>query len=243
MAPQRTILITGANRGIGFSTLQALSKAYPSYTYLLACRTLESGHKAVQQLRQLEVEADIDVIELDVDSNKSILAAVETVKEKYGRLDVLVNNAGVARLPGDNLDSLRQSWAETLNTNVTSVAVVCEAFLPPLYASTSQPTIINVSSARGSLARSFEMPPTMVVAYTVSKTALNAFGIELLKKVGEKGVKVYSVSPGHCKTEFNGWRGTKDPLDGARVVVELIEGDKQSGFWEFEEGQLRQVPW
>lgn len=63
-------------------------------------------------------------------------------------------------------------------------------------------------------------------------------------EVGRGNVKFFAANPGHCKTAFNGFKGTKDPLDGAEVVVRLVAGDgKKGGFWEFEEGVLKEVPW
>jgi NAD(P)-dependent dehydrogenase (short-subunit alcohol dehydrogenase family) len=91
------------------------------------------------------------------------------------------------------------------------------------------------------------------VSYSISKVALNALTIEQQKtenaRAAEDGVKVdfYTVNPGHCKTAFNGWRGLKDPLDGAEVIVRLVmavKGEWKAGsFLEFEEGKMREVPW
>ena len=120
--------------------------------------------------------------------------------------------------------------------------------------------MINISSGRASLGRSAvgNMPPTAVVAYCVSKAALNSLTIEMqksenmLKHDEGKGegwgkVEFWAANPGHCKTAFNGYKGIKDPVDGAEVVVQLVIGArgqwKKGGFWEFEEGMMREVPW
>lgn len=96
------------------------------------------------------------------------------------------------------------------------------------------------------------------MAYSVSKTALNALTIEFQKAEdarvgkapeaeGKERVRFWAVSPGHLKTAFNNFRGTKDPIDGAEVVVRLVceeEGMREGGsFWEFEDGEMREVPW
>jgi NAD(P)-dependent dehydrogenase (short-subunit alcohol dehydrogenase family) len=168
-------------------------------------------------------------------------------------LKVLINNAGIARIPS-SLTDFRTAYDITFSTNITSVALLTTAFLPLLHASPS-PKVINISSARGSLTRSTEgqLPPTMAVAYSVSKTALNGLTIEFQKTEDARGetvsggrVKFYAVSPGHLKTAFNNFRGKKDPLDGAEVVVRLVceEGEREGGtFWEFEGGEMREVPW
>ncbi len=92
----KTILITGANRGIGFSVLQALATRSSSDHYLLAARSLENGELAIQELRKSGVQAEIHVMQLDVANESSIKAAEREVRKQYGRLDILVNNAGIA---------------------------------------------------------------------------------------------------------------------------------------------------
>ncbi|MCJ1383100.1 hypothetical protein MMC17_006213 [Xylographa soralifera] len=240
----RTVLITGANRGIGLAILQSLAQCSPEDHFLLACRTLANGEEAARQLRELGLKAAIDVVELDVTSDESIAKAGQWVERKFGGLDVLINNAGMAVLPNPSNSNLRASWTTTLSTNLTSVACLTSVFLP-LLKRKPNPMVINVSSARASLALSTagNLPPTRVVAYSVSKTALNALSIEMAKS--EPTVRVYTISPGHCRTAFNGFSGKKDPSDGAKVVVELVApgGKEENGFWEFDEGRLRVVPW
>ena len=138
--------------------------------------------------------------------------------------------------------------------NVSSVAAVTSVFLPLLRLS-SYPRVIHVSSGRGSLQRSTQanFPPTPVVAYSISKAALNALTIEQQKQESARRereggkVEFYAANPGHCKTAFNGWRGPKDPFDGAEVVVQLVMAErgawKPGSFLEFEEGAMREVPW
>ena len=88
------------------------------------------------------------------------------------------------------------------------------------------------------------LPPTACIPYSVSKVVLNALTLEFEKMYPE--VEFFVASPGHCRTGFNGFRGKKDPVGGARVVVELVLAEKGvdgGGFWEWEEGGLRAVPW
>jgi len=173
---------------------------------------------------------------------------------------VLVNNAGIAPLPkSQGLSDVRESFKSTFDANITSVATVTSTFLALLHLS-STPKVINISSGRASLSRSAvgNMPPTAVVAYSVSKAALNSLTIEMQKaenvlRDGEgRGegwgkIEFWAANPGHCKTAFNGYKGTKDPVDGAEVVVQLVIGAsgrwKKGGFWEFEDGVMREVPW
>ncbi len=138
--------------------------------------------------------------------------------------------------------------------------VTTSIFQPLLHKSTA-PKVINISSGRASLsnAANGKLPPTQVVSYSVSKTALNGLTIELQKaedvlgdeaanaEVGKGKVEFFAANPGHCKTAFNGFRGTKDPRDGAEVVVQLVIAErgkfKRARIWEYEEGVMREVPW
>ena len=149
---------------------------------------------------------------------------------------------------GSDHSNLSQSYAEIFNTKVTGVALMMSTFLPLMKETSQDPRITNISSARASLSLSTSggLPPSRVIAYSVSKTTLNALTVEYAK--AEPGVKFYAVSPGHCRTAFNGYRGTKYPLDGARVVVELALADKykyENGFWQLEGDakEASQVPW
>jgi NAD(P)-dependent dehydrogenase (short-subunit alcohol dehydrogenase family) len=161
-----------------------------------------------------------------------------------------VNNAGIAVFPyPEDAAKTRESFNTTFNTNITSIYLLTTALLPMLRLSAS-PRVINVSSGRASFALSTtpDFPPTAVVSYSVSKAALNLLTVEMQKaenKIDSRGkVEYFAASPGHCKTAFNSFRGTKDPVDGAEVVVRLMMGDgKKGGFYEFEKGVLRVVPW
>lgn len=144
---------------------------------------------------------------------------------------------------------MRSTYNQTFDANVTSVAMVMDLFLPLLRQSL-RGQIINVSSARGSLglSSSGRLPPTVAIAYCASKTALNMLTVEYGKAAENKNVAIQAVSPGHCKTAFNNYRGTKDPLDGAKVIVHLIHSgtsDFGNGFWQMEDGDASpvKVPW
>jgi NAD(P)-dependent dehydrogenase (short-subunit alcohol dehydrogenase family) len=164
-------------------------------------------------------------------------------------LAVLINNAGIALIPQSDRSDLRPTYNHILNTNVSSIALCTSLFLPLLKSSSPHPRVLNVSSVRASLAllSSGKLPPTVSVPYSISKVALNALTLE--NALANKEVWFGAVSPGHCKTAFNGWRGRKDPVDGARVVVELAfaEGGRwqSGGFWQMEgeEREPTSVAW
>jgi NAD(P)-dependent dehydrogenase (short-subunit alcohol dehydrogenase family) len=130
----------------------------------------------------------------------------------------LTNNAGVG-LIHDSFSDMRTAYNRTFDVNVTSVALAMNVFLPLLRDS--------VSSSRGSLELSFsgQLPPTVAMAYCASKTALNMLTVEYGKASENHNVVFQSVSPGHCKTEFNNCRGRTEPLDGAKVIVALLSAD------------------
>lgn len=176
----------------------------------------------------------------------------------------MVNNAGLGARPKSNTPAdIRSNFADTFNANIASVYVTTSLFQPLLHRSKA-PKVINISSGRASLTRSStgNMPPTQVIAYSVSKAGLNSLNIEMQKvedalgkegesegeeKIGRGKTEFFAANPGHCKTAFNGFRGTKNPNDGAEVAVRLaLAGEaeyKKGGFWEFEEGVMREVPW
>lgn len=107
--------------------------------------------------------------------------------------------------------------------------------------------MINISSGRASIhaLTTGQLPPTASIPYSISKVALNVLGLELAKLYPD--VKFYAANPGHCKTALNGFKGARDPLDGAKVVIELAlasEGGFESGFWGWdEEGGVRKMAW
>lgn len=246
------ILCTGANRGIGFAIIQALAN-HPQTTssiLLLGCRNADKGTEAVQELRKKGITSSVQPLVIDVTSDVSIQDAIAVVRRQYGRLDVLVNNAGYAAIPSasDHSD-WREIYTRVYDTNVTSVALVMQHFLPLLRESAGK--IINISSARGStsLASGRVLPPTVSIPYCVSKAALNLLTVEMSRQSANENVEFQLVSPGHCKTAFNGYRGTRDPLEGANVVVGLVTAEKgtfkNSGFWETKGGSmdLVEIPW
>lgn len=161
---------------------------------------------------------------------------------------VLVNNAGLGALEDATSSSTwRDVWTRVLDTNVISIRLMTHHFLPLLQRSSFTARVINVSSARGSFARasSADSPPTASIPYSVSKAALNMLTLEMDKAI--PGVEFYAVSPGHCKTAFNGFRGKKEPVEGGKCAAELAVGEEgqygRGGFWEWENEGMGRVEW
>ena len=148
-------------------------------------------------------------------------------------------------MEGD-ISDLRSAWAHVLDTNVISVRIVSELFMPVLQKS-DDPRVVNVSSVRGSFERvtSGRNPPTGSIPYSVSKAALNLMTVEMAAK--HTDVTFQAVCPGHCKTGLNGFRGARDPVVGGTGAAELAlaeKGDYKAGFWEFDEKKgMQEVGW
>jgi len=256
---RRIILVTGGNRGIGLEICRGIfqrADADNPVTVLVGCRSLENYAEPAAELERTAQEhsSKVEPIVIDVTDDLSIQRAVSAVAKEYGKLDVLINNAGWANIEKDITD-FRQIYAKTMDINVASVAITSEYFLPLLFKSPNPRIIIN-SSGRGSLTlNAASTTPTLSAAYSASKAAVTLLGLELSKrfavaKDGNPSIKVWSCNPGFCKTKFNNYRGTKDPADGALPLVELASAKEKDvakyelgRMWEYEEGVMRIVPW
>jgi NAD(P)-dependent dehydrogenase (short-subunit alcohol dehydrogenase family) len=220
MTDKTVALVTGANKGIGFEIVRGLASR--GCAVLLGARDAGRREEAVRRLSDLDVTG----IELDVTDPATIEAAAKTVEERFGRLDVLVNNAGITgdftQSPGaGGIDQVRKVF----EVNVFGVITVTDAFLP-LLARSAAPRIVNVSSTVGSLADMSspdsimaEMPA--MLGYPVSKTALNAVTTQYAKHLRKEGVQVNSVCPGYVATDLNGERGSRTPEQGAAIAIKL----------------------
>ncbi|KUJ14081.1 NAD(P)-binding protein [Mollisia scopiformis] len=255
----KLILCTGANQGLGFGVLQVAGNRFPESTYILGSRDLEKGKEAAAKLKESGITAKIDVVQLDVTNDTQIANAVAFVEKTYGKLDVLINNAGIIkRAPQGDLAGIRITYSEILNTNITSVAVMTEAFTPLLYKS-KDPKVINVSSGLGSIQNSLTKKMGRSPPYGSSKIGLN--GLTVHMQVAENDrieagnddpekplIRFYACAPGVLKTSFTNYiaRG-RSQEEGAEVIVRLLADDdytyKGGSYWEFEGGEMREVPW
>ena len=144
---KRVILVTGANKGIGYETVKQLAQCLPQATILLGTRSLDNGTKAIQRMRSEDSTATFDNVQplvIDVTDAASIKQAVEHVKATYGRLDVLINNSGISHVAGDARTSL------ILDVNFDGAHDAIESFVPIIPPSTG--LVILVSSVVGALA-------------------------------------------------------------------------------------------
>ena len=245
-------LVTGANQGIGLQIAKEL--AANGFTVLVGSRNFERGDAAAKT-----IEGDARPLQLDVTDSASIAAAAERVRNEFGRLDVLINNAAISntsKQPGMSiqdyaeltrpsnvsLDEVRAVW----ETNVFGVLAVYQAMLPLLREAPAA-RIVNVSSGVGSLTRNSDpaFPPRSIFGpvYPASKTALNAMTVAMAIELESTGIKVNAVSPGFTKTNLNNYEGTETLEEGAReaVRVALLGPDGPTG--TFTHAKLGALPW
>ncbi|TBU64486.1 NAD(P)-binding protein [Dichomitus squalens] len=232
----KVVLVTGANQGLGYWALHISALRQPSYTYILCSRDINRGKEAVQRIKDAGVTANVD-----------IAAAVKYVEETYGRLDVLVNNAGIlTRTPEDDLppSAIRATYNDIFNINLTSVAVISTVFQPLLHKS-ADPKVINVSSGLGSIQNALTEKMNLNVPYGASKIGLNGLTVHMQvaenNRLEAETSAASPISPGKPKIRYY------DPEVGAEVIYRLLADDEKTyeggSYWEFEQGEMRTVPW
>jgi NAD(P)-dependent dehydrogenase (short-subunit alcohol dehydrogenase family) len=225
-------MITGANKGIGFQTARLLGAR--GMTVLVGARDAERGQQAERALR--DGGADARFVRLDVTDEASAGRAAKWVDAEFGVLDVLVNNAGIARGDGAGLPSQTTvaTLREVFQTNVFGVVAVTNAMLPLLLRAPAG-RIVNVSSELGSITATTDPGSPMAgmasVPYPSSKTALNMVTAMYAKELRDTPVKVNAANPGYCATDLNGNSGFRTAEQGAEVSVHLatLPGDGPSG--------------
>ena len=241
---KKVALITGANKGIGFEIARQLGAQ--GMIILVGVRDRTRGEEAVKRLQAEGIEAS--VVHIDVTVQAMIESAASHIDQAYGKLDVLVNNAGISlregRVPPSELAI--EVFRATYETNVFGVFAVTRAMLPLLRRSDAG-CIVNLSSPVGSLSlnsnpASFysQMPP--LLAYNSSKTAVNAITVFFANELRNTSIKVNAVSPGYVATELNDHSGMLTPEQGAKVPVTfatLPAGGPTGGFYE----DSGAVPW
>lgn len=241
----KVALITGGNRGIGFETAKKLGEA--GITVVIGVRDVAKGEAAAKDLVAQGIKAD--VVKYDAADPRSADTVYQFFDQKYGKLDILINNAGVLKedLVGKN-DSSTVSQAalkETFQTNLLAVVELTQKLLP-LIRKAPAGRVVNLSSILASQTlHSMEnspIDPAKGFAYNASKTALNVFTIHLAHELRGTSIKVNSAHPGWVKTELGGPHAPMEVSDSWKTSVRLATLDENGptgGF--FHEGDA--LPW
>jgi NAD(P)-dependent dehydrogenase (short-subunit alcohol dehydrogenase family) len=239
-------LVTGGNKGIGREIVRQL--AGKGFTVYLGARDSERGRAAVQELTS-GPELDIRFVRLDVSDEASVASAIKTIETETGRLDVLVNNAGIMVEWGvPAVEITAAHLRETYEVNVFGVVTVISAGVPLLRCSRN-PRIVNVSSGLGSLTVLSTPKSQGFLAYSSSKAALNALTLLYADALRADGIKVNAVSPGMVPTDQNAAatfpRGERTTADGAVVAVQLatIPADGPTGVFRGPDRLVDVIPW
>jgi NAD(P)-dependent dehydrogenase (short-subunit alcohol dehydrogenase family) len=220
-----TVLITGANRGIGFALAEALLTH--GYAVVAGCR--DPG--AATRLQELATSRAglVDVISLDVTSDEFLATASANTRQTRERLDVVINNAGL--MPKEGHESIADfplaHLQSAFETNVVGCARVIRAFLPLLRGS-NRPRILNFSSGLGSISTRDD---ASYYAYSTSKAALNMLTRSMAFELSPQGITVVAISPGWVRTDMGGPDAPLSPEESAHSLVQAIQtiGPELSG--------------
>jgi NAD(P)-dependent dehydrogenase (short-subunit alcohol dehydrogenase family) len=209
----KVALVTGGNRGIGYELVKQL--AQKGFKVILASRDSEMGHEVAQKLK--ESNLDVSLLVMDVNNQESIRQAAITVNERYGKLDVLINNAGVYLEENKKLVAMDPSIMEkTMATNFFGVYHVIRSFIP-LMEKQGYGRIINVSSEYGAMS---EMSYPGVGAYKLSKFAINGL-TRLVAAEINSDIKINAVDPGWVSSDMGGPSAPKSPKQAAESIFWL----------------------
>jgi NAD(P)-dependent dehydrogenase (short-subunit alcohol dehydrogenase family) len=237
MTTKKTVLITGANQGLGFETAKQLAEL--GYYVYIGSRDKSKGIAAKQKLNELGL-SNVEPIEIDVTDINSIRSAKQELEAKTQQLDVLINNAGISgelipqNMSTYNIENLRKVF----ETNFFGAVQTTQQFIELLKRS-DEPRIVNVSSGLGSLnfsnSHNFEF-----YAYGCSKTALNAFTVSLAKEFRDTNFKINSVEPGYTATNLNQYQGTQTVEQAVGIIVKYATAgnDAPTGKFFWKEGEF-----
>lgn len=217
MSEQKTVLVTGSNKGIGLEIVRQLLAG--GLRVFLAARNAAAGKETAGGLN-----GDVHLLQMDVADDTSIQNAAKTYGQLANSLDVLINNAGIYPDKGvDILTISREQLVETFQTNTFGPVKVVQEFLPYLKKS-NKPRIINISSGYGEMGGlSCKVP-----SYCLSKLTLNGVTIMLDQALRSEGIAVYAMCPGWVRTEMGGPNASRSVEEGADTAVWLATDAPQT---------------
>jgi NAD(P)-dependent dehydrogenase (short-subunit alcohol dehydrogenase family) len=234
----KSVLITGANKGIGLETAKQLSKK--GLFIYLGSRDIENGNAVVKELSEIGFQ-NIQAIEIDVTKPETILSAKNTIKKEQGKLDILINNAGISGIvPQNAIETSVENYDQVFDVNLYGVVRVTQSFLELLKES-AEPRIVNVSTSVGSL--SLQSNPNWpayhygkYAIYASSKAAMNMYTVHLAYELRETAFKINAVCPGYTKTDFTNHNGGEVEEAGKRIIkYALVDQNGPTGKFFSEE--------
>ncbi|TPG39936.1 SDR family oxidoreductase [Flavobacterium pectinovorum] len=230
----KSVLITGANRSIGLEITKQLSKK-GLFVYL-GTRDLEKGNAVVKELNENGFE-NIKAIQIDVTNADSIAAAKSIVEKEKGKLDILINNAGISgEFPQSAFDASKKDIQNVFDTNFFGVISVTQAFLELLKKS-ENPRISNITSGLGSLTLhsdpNWKYYNFKATSYVTSKAALNAYTIILAYELRDLPFKVNVIDPGYTATDFNHHSGPGSVESAASFIIKHTDTDENGPTGKF----------
>jgi NAD(P)-dependent dehydrogenase (short-subunit alcohol dehydrogenase family) len=244
----KSVLITGANRGIGLETVKQLS-GKGLFVYL-GCRDIDNGNILVKELNEKGFK-NMKAIQLDVTAEETVLAARDLIEAERGKLDILINNASISGIvPQSAVDTRVEHYDEVFNVNVYGVILATQAFIGLLKRS-EEPRIVNVSTSVGSLSLQSnpEWPAYDYAKYAVyasSKAAMNMYTVHLAYELRDTDFRINAVCPGYTKTDFTNYNGGEVEEAGKRIIkYALIGQDGPTGKFFSEESnpETGEIPW
>ena len=229
----KTVLVTGGSRGIGKCIAENLAK--DGYNVVL------NYNKSVKEAKKIKEELEnqgikIEIFKADVSKREDVKKLIKFTIDKFNNIDVLINNAGIAKLQMFN-DITDEDWNEMLSTNLNSVFFTIQEALPNMIHNKNG-CIINISSIWGIVGASCE------VAYSVSKAGINGLTKALAKELGLSNIRVHAIAPGVIDTDMNSnidnaikeqikeetpLNRIGEPIDIYRCVKWLVEDEFTTG--------------
>ncbi|MFX1255793.1 MAG: SDR family oxidoreductase [Promethearchaeota archaeon] len=233
------ILITGTNRGLGLEFVKQYLKR--GEKVIATCREPD---KAVE-LQNLENNYGntLTILQLEVTDQKSRDEVYEKIKQKFGQIDLLINNAGIASGGKKNSYVLgelhKEDIGKVFQVNAISPLLLSERFLD-LVEKGDKPKIINITSALGSIGRK-----NMIFrySYSASKSALNMFSKMMSLELKSKGIIVLALHPGHVKTDLGGVYAPLMPEESVNGMINVIDSLKLDDTGKYLDWQRNELPW
>ena len=217
----KVALITGANKGIGFEVARQIAKA--GWTVLAGARNEDLGKQAATKLQSEGL--DVHFIHIDLDDPQTAITAAESIRIRFGKLDLLINNAAIAgTADGPPSKVSPEVITAVMQTNYAGTVAVTQAMLPLLQLP-PHAQVINVSSELGSVSLhndpTWKYAPVKLLAYCASKAALNMFTVQLAYEFRDGHIAVNSINPGYTATDLNHNSGPQTIEEGSAEIVRV----------------------